>query len=255
VDAWVGIADAFRPTLPAAGIDADRFRLIYTGVDVQQYRPLDPGERRALRRRMGIPEEGRVIVTVGSVIHRKGIDRVLQAWERFRPVPGRDLLLVVGPLDEAGGLRGAEVDFARRMRGKAEDTALRGTVRLIGRSERVEDFLGVADLFVFLSRREGLGTVILESLACGLPCLVSPLDGIAREVVADGRTGSILPDPDDARQVAARFSCLLGDPALRAAMGREARLEAVRRFSLETRADGLASLYRELAGARPRGGP
>jgi glycosyltransferase involved in cell wall biosynthesis len=123
-------------------------------------------------------------------------------------------------------------------------------VRLLGRVDDLESYLGAADLFVFLSRKEGQGYVIVEAMASGLPCVVSPLDGIASEMVDQGESGVILSNPDDADAVAGELSRLLGDAALRRAMGDAARRSAVRRFSIESRVDALAALYREVLDAR-----
>jgi mannosyltransferase len=173
---------------------------------------------------------------------------VLDVWSRLSPRPGRDLLAIVGPVSTEDGLRTAERSFAESVRARAEAADLKGTVRWIGQVQNVDDYLGAADLFLFLSRQEGLGTVILEALASGLPCVVSPLDGIAEEILSDGRCGVIARDPDDAAAVARSMAPLLDQPPLREAMGALARQTAVARFSLEARAEALASIYRNLTG-------
>jgi glycosyltransferase involved in cell wall biosynthesis len=248
-DFFTGISGPFLTQVLAAGIPASRYRLVPTGVDMKTYRPLEPGERRALRARIGLPPEARIVVSVGSVNHRKGVDRMLRAWEQVRPVAGRDLLVIVGPASLDDGLLPEDLAYAGQQRDAAEGPALRGTVRWAGRVENVQDYLGTADLFLFLSRREGLGTVILEASACGLPCVVSPLDGIAVEIIDPGRTGVIVGDPDDTASVANCVMSLLDDPARRAALGAAARRTVEERYTLEARADALASIYRDLVAA------
>ncbi len=251
VDAWVGIAGAFLPRLRATGIPEERFRLIYCGVDVDSYRPASEENKRALRASLGLPAGARIAVSVGSVIPRKGMDRVVKAWARLSPVPGRDLLIIAGPASATDGLAVRDLGYVEDLRRLAEAPGVAGTVRFIGRVDRVQDYLAAADLFVFLSRQEGLGTVILEAQACGLPCVVSPLDGIASEIVAEGKTGVIVRNPDDAAAAAAVLESLLSDGTRLQAMGGEARRQAVARFSFETRAAALETLYRETLGTRP----
>jgi glycosyltransferase involved in cell wall biosynthesis len=247
IDIWMGLSGAFMPRVLAAGIPEDRFRLVYPGVEVDLYRPFKPDEHRAARLRLGLPAEARVVVSVGSVMRRKGTDRVLRAWERLRPQRGRDVLVFVGPACASDGLPARDLSFARALQEASCSPGLEGTVRWVGRVENVHDYLGVADLFLFLSRQEGLGIVILEAQSCGLPCVVSPLDGIAAEIVSEGRTGHIVEDPDDADAVAACVSRLLDQPQVRAAMGEVARRTIEERFSFGARADTLASIYRGLA--------
>jgi len=184
---------------------------------------------------------------------RKGVDRLLRAWERLEPCPGKELLLVVGPASEAEGLRPQYLEHVRELRARAGEPALAGTVRFTGRSDEVEDWLAASDVFAFLSRHEGLGTVTAEAMCCGLPCVISPLDGIGHELIDDGRTGYVVEDCDDPERVAAQLRELLADPARRAAVGAAALESARSRFSMEARAAQLADAYRSLA-ARPRCG-
>jgi mannosyltransferase len=112
--------------------------------------------------------------------------------------------------------------------------------------DAVQDWVSASDLFVFLSRREGLGYVILEAMACGLPVIVSPLDGIADELVDEGETGFVIRDPDDPRGAAERIRELLPESPRRDAIRERARATALERFSLEARARRLAAIYRGL---------
>jgi glycosyltransferase involved in cell wall biosynthesis len=246
VDLWIGISQTFLPPLLRAGLSADMFRLVYTGVDLETYRPFTSEERRAQRARLGLPPEARIVVSVGSVIWRKGFDRLLETWARLAPRAGRDLLVVVGPASEAEGLGAEDQDFARSLQERSNAPDLSGTVRWVGRADDVQDYLCASDLFLFLSRQEGLGIVILEAMACGLPSVVSPLDGIADEIIADGRTGVIVRNPDNPGAVAASVRSLLDQPLAREAMGVLARKSAVERFSFDARADALAAIYRSL---------
>jgi glycosyltransferase involved in cell wall biosynthesis len=249
-DAWVGITEAFRPTLAAAGIPEERFHCIYGGVDTERHRPFTADERRAARAALGLPEDARVVVSAGALVPRKGMDRVLRAWARLRPTPGRDVLVIAGPASLAEGLPPRFADHPGELRALAATAGIAETVRFAGRVNDLERWYGAADAFVFLSHREGQGYVIVEAMASGLPCVVSPLDGIGRELVAEG--GFIADAPDDADAVAARLGELLADPARRRALGERVRARAVERFSLAARARAFAEVYRGLVEARSR---
>jgi len=247
-DAWVAISRAFGPSFQAAGLPASRMRVIHVGVDVSAHRPRSPAERAALRLELGVPPDARVVVSVGSLMARKGMDRLLEAWSRLAPAAGRDLLVLVGPSSAAEGLPPEDVPHAGSLAQRARAPDLDGTVRIVGHSDRVADWMGAADVFAFLSRREGFGTVTAEAMSTALPCVISPMDGIADELIEDGVEGFVCRDPDDAEAVARCLATLLGDAALRARMGEAGRRRAVDRFSLETRARLLSELYREVAG-------
>jgi glycosyltransferase involved in cell wall biosynthesis len=254
VDAWVGISDAFRERVVAEGIPESHFHRIYGSVDVERYRPLPAAERGPLRRRLGIPEDARVAVSVGSIIPRKGMDRVMAAWEKARPQAGRDLLLLVGPTEPNEGIPADLLPFVAELRARAEAPSLAGTVRFTGGVDDVHAWLAAADAFVFLSRQEGMGYVIVEAMACGLPCLVSPLDGIGRELVDEGVTGHVAADPDDAAAIGARLRAWLDDLPGLVPLGCQARRMAESRFSMAARAEALAALYRELVAGTGQSG-
>ena len=243
VAAWIGLSDIFRAPHLAAGLPPERFHVLHNPVDIDRFRPLAAPERQARRARLGIDPDARVVVTIGAVQARKGIDRMLDAWEAMGPRPGRDLFLIVGPATAQEGLLPPMASFAEAMRRRAERPALRGTVRFTGRSGRIEDELAVSDLFLFLSRREGFGTVIIEAMASGLPVVLSPLDGIGREIVAEGETGHVVADPDDAAAVGDLVRALLDDPERRRRLGDAARCDAGRRFAFSTRVDRLLAIY------------
>ena len=248
-DAWIGLSDVFRAPHVEAGLPPERFHVLHNPVDPDIFRPLPPDERRALRDRLGIPPDAQVAVTIGAVHKRKGMDRVLEAWSAARPRPGRDLLLIVGPVTAAEGLVPTALPFAEQLRRRAEAPDLRGTVRFLGRSDRIQDPLAASDLFVFLSRQEGFGTVIIEAMASGLPVVVSPLDGIGAEIVAGGKSGRVVSDPDDAAAVGTLVRGWLDDPESRRLLGESGRREAMERFSFARRTDRLLAIY---AGARRR---
>jgi glycosyltransferase involved in cell wall biosynthesis len=250
VDAWVGISKVFLPRVVEAGIPATRFRCIYPGIELDRYQPASPEQRRKVRAALEIPDEARVVVSVGSLLARKGMDRLVRAWARSEPRRGRDLLLLVGPASEREGLRPEHLPHVRELEAMASSSELQGTVRMVGRVDAVEDYMAAADVFALLSRQEGFGIVIAEALASGLPCLVSPLDGIGSEIIQDDVTGFVIDDPDDAEAVAGRLHLLLSQPEMRSRFGAAAVRSARERFSMGDRARQLAELYRSLMAQR-----
>jgi glycosyltransferase involved in cell wall biosynthesis len=261
VRAWLGISEAFRDSVRRAGLEETRFRCIHTGVDMERFRPASPAERASLRDALELPADARVVVSCGVLIPRKGMDRVLRGWAAAGPRAGRDHLLLVGPRSVEEGVPPRFAGHPDELRELAKSLGVADTVRLLGHTNEPERVLRAADAFVFLSRREGLGNVVIESLACGLPCVVSPLDGIGHELLEEGETGHVIADPDDAQAVGACIAGLLDEPERRAAMGRAAHAEARRRFSMGVRARALAEVYRSVVAeargrstqTRPRG--
>jgi glycosyltransferase involved in cell wall biosynthesis len=241
-DAFVAMSGVIRDEMRAAGVSVERVALLPHGVDTERFRPPEPGERGALRSRLGLPK-GVLAVYSGRLLRGKGLETLLEA---FAAVAGgrEDLGLVL-----LGSGEGQALSVEGELRGWVEDHGLAERVRLVGRVDRVEDTLRAADIFVFPSRFEALGIALVEAAACGLPAVASRTGGIV-DVVEDGRSGRLVP-PGDAGALAEALRALGADADLRAAMGGEARRTALARFDERDALARYRALFREVSRRRP----
>ncbi len=116
--------------------------------------------------------------------------------------------------------------------------------------------LAAADLFVNPARSEGLPNAVLEALACGLPVVLSDIDGHRDGPLLAGGAALHFP-PGDAEALAAALSALAADPGRRAALGAAARTTAVEHYALPAVAERFRQLYLRLlqrSGSSPRAG-
>ncbi len=250
-DAFVAMSAVIGDEMRAAGVPGERIVLLRHGVDTGRFRPAEPGEREALRARLGLPG-GVLAVYSGRLLRGKGLETLLEA---FATVAGdaEDLSLLLLGSGESQAL-----SVEAELRREAADRGLAGRVLFAGRVERVEEFLRAADLFVFPSVFEALGIALVEAAACGLAAVASRTGGIV-DVVDEGRSGRLVA-PGDAGALALALRELAGDGAARAAMGRAARAVALARFDER---DGLLryrALFREVtrrraSSSRPGGAP
>jgi glycosyltransferase involved in cell wall biosynthesis len=97
------------------------------------------------------------------------------------------------------------------------------------------------DVFVMSSVTEGLGSAVLEAMACARPVIGTRAGGIP-EMVVDGETGLLVPPHDDAALAAAMVS-LLRDPARAAALGAAGRRRVEREFSVEKMVEATVRVY------------
>jgi glycosyltransferase involved in cell wall biosynthesis len=114
--------------------------------------------------------------------------------------------------------------------------------------------LDAADVFVLPSRQEGMPLAALEAMDAGLPVVATDVIGTA-EVVAHGRTGTLVPPQDPAR-LAEALAELLADPDLRQRHAEAGRRRYVERFTARRMAEDTLRVYRDVlaqAGA-PVGG-
>lgn len=197
-----------REALEHLGFPGERVILAYPGVDAERFRPDPSGTaREETRRRLGIPEEAFLLVTVG-VAPRKGFGTLLEALDRLPP---EVRLLATGerPLGLPWDLR-------------------RPRLVHVGMEEEPSRLYQAADALVTLPVYEPFGLTVLEAMATGLPVVVARTAG-ASELLTHGVDGLIVEDPLDAGEAVRQVSALLGDRSLGARLGAAARETALRR--------------------------
>jgi teichuronic acid biosynthesis glycosyltransferase TuaC len=163
------------------GAASDRICVSPNGVDLSHFQPRD---RLAARRTLGLPENGRILVTVAHLGERKGHRETIQALAQL---PGDVHLVLVGGDDQVSGGEAA-------LRSLANSLGVADRVRFAGRQpyERVPLYFNAADVSVLASWREGCPNVVLESLASGTPVVASDVGGV-RAMIRDGHNGRIVP--------------------------------------------------------------
>lgn len=211
--------------------------IIPMGVDVKRF----AGGRR-FTYRQDIPAKDFVILFVGRLVEKKGVDDLITA---FSALPGQlaaiTWLWIVGGGDEESNLRG----LAGRL-------GVSGRVRFWGTipNSELPDIYAAADIFVGPSvaarsgDTEGQGVVFLEAFAARLCVLAAASGGIA-EVVDDRLTGALVPPRDTAR-LAAAMETLLTNRELREKLAENAFRKVTETYDWENVAGRFASLYRSV---------
>jgi teichuronic acid biosynthesis glycosyltransferase TuaC len=236
--ALIAVGPALLPSLDRLGAHAP-VSVIPNGVDAEQFQPRD---RLAMRRRLGLPADGRLVVYVGMLAAVKGVDVLVRAFAALAARHADVRLAVVGGSPERTD-RGGEL--ARTVAA----LGLGHRVHFAGRRphDEVPAWLAAADVFALASRSEGFPTVVREAVACGTPCVVTDLPGLREEIgPACGTECGVIAPVGDVDAFGA---------ALEAALTRAWDRAALRRRALawrweRTAADTLRVLGH--AAARPR---
>jgi glycosyltransferase involved in cell wall biosynthesis len=187
-----------RDVIEHLGAPPERVHTVYYGADPERFRPPTPAERAGARGALGWGEDDArpAVAFVGALGDaRKGFDTLYEAWRRLARGPGWDArLVVVG----AGGTLAA-------WRARAEAEGLGESIRFLGFRDDVPRVLAACDLLVSPARYEAYGLNVQEALCCGLPAIVTASAGVAERYPAS-LAGLLLPDPDDAADLAARIA-------------------------------------------------
>jgi glycosyltransferase involved in cell wall biosynthesis len=210
--------------LAGYGVAADRIAAIPNALDAQKFAPLI---RSAARAQLAIPDDACVVEWHGRVVvHRKGLDVLIQAWQAVceqRPEAALLLLLVgTGP-------------DAQRFRAMIDDTGL-DSIRwrdayVVDRAE-LRAYLTAADVYVLPSRHEGFPVAPREAMAAEIPVVAADAPGVDDILPEGERCGGIVVPRDDARSLAAALGRLIDDPELRLELGRRARQRVEEQYDL-----------------------
>lgn len=154
-------------------------------------------EKQALRANFGLPPKSFILLFVGSLIERKGLDLLVSAFCQLANSNLTLYLWLVGPRTRA---ENPDLDerFLQVQLDKIKAAHLEGRViisGLIQERQVLADAFRAADLFVFPSRKEGLPNVVLEAMACGAAVLVSDLPGLKNVLIA-GQNSFLVPQED-----------------------------------------------------------
>ncbi|WP_337176198.1 glycosyltransferase family 1 protein [Paludisphaera sp.] len=229
------------------GADPARLTTVPCGFDPGEF---SPTHRREARARLGLPLDAPIVLQLGRMVPRKGVDNVIRALalvRRAHGVPAR--LVVVG-----GESRDPDPAFTPeigRLQAIARAEGVAASVRFVGGRGRDElrDYFGAADVFATTPWYEPFGITPLEAMACGVPVVGSAVGGI-KSTVLDGETGFLVP-PDDPPALADRLARVLTQPSLRDAMGRRALRHVNARYTWKRVARSIAEVYEEvLSGSR-----
>ncbi|MBE0547024.1 MAG: glycosyltransferase family 4 protein [Rubrivivax sp.] len=239
IDACVAISRDLVDEFRVGGLAHDSIHFIPNGVDTSRFRRATPEEGLDARRSLKLPTDRPVVLFVGVLDQRKNILWLAQQWIAHRGFGTNALLVAVGPQardDEGGKLRRQLSELAQ-----ANPTHF----ALHDFHADVTTYYRCADLLVLPSAREGLPNVVLEAMACGLPCAAARTSG-SRELIVEGETGHTF-EPDDAAEMGrAVTGCLCAGNT----MGDRALQRAQTHYSIEAIADRYQDLYTRIMGAR-----
>ena len=211
----------------------EKYQVVYSGMETTRFAEAkrDP----ELRKRLGIPENARTIVTVARLFPLKGYEFVLPAAKSIiEKYPDTHVLVVGdGPMHD-------------ELEAKIAEAGLTGHFHFAGLvpPDTVADHLAQGELLWHLSLREGLPRAVVQALACGIPAMGFALDGTP-EVLENGVTGfAVTPESVDA--VVEATSRLWDDDAFRRKMGEQGKRRVLEQFDWRRMAEILLAEYREL---------
>lgn len=218
----LAVSAAMKADIAALGIDPDKIRVHYTGVDLDRFALTDRAQAKTAK-----DLSGPVIATLGALIPRKGQALVIEA---LAGLPDATLLLLGDGPDRAV------------LEAQARSLGLAERVRFLGSVPHADlpGWLAASDIMALPSASEGLANAWVEALACGVPLVISEAGG-ARELVDRPEAGRIV--PREAEAIRTAIADILASPPDPATVR-----ETARRFTWTANGDTLLAHLKACAG-------
>jgi glycosyltransferase involved in cell wall biosynthesis len=230
VDCFVAASDAIRQMLLGDGIPADQVVTVHEGIDVDHVVSAPPVN---VHEAFWLPHHAPIVGNVAALVPHKGQRYLIDAAH-----------LVVQEIPDARFIILGEGELRDHLEKQVRDHALEKHVLLPGFRTDVLGCIKGFDLFAMSSVTEGLGTSLLDAMACRRPIVATSAGGIP-EIVEDGVTGLLVP-PRDAHALAAAIVRALKDAGLRERMGNAGFARVNERFSVDRMVAATAALYERL---------
>lgn len=222
---YIAQTEQIKRELLLFGVSESQIRVIPDGVDEKIFIPANKEEKDSLRERLNLPKQKLVVTYCGRLVRRKGLVFLLKAWKKFSSTKKEALLMLIG----SGRNQPDSVEEKlRKMAEGDEDKIL-----FLGEKdkEQMPSYLRASDVFVYPSiLSEGVAFSVIEAMSCGLPVVSSNVGGI-NEVIRNGKSG-ILVEKENSESLGQAINRLAEDINLRDKLGKEARIEIEKKYSL-----------------------
>lgn len=219
-------------------LDRQRIDVVPRGRNEGELGRRTPERRAAARARLGLDDDTFAVLAVGRQEPQKGLDVLLRATPQVaKRVPTMEVLLAGRPGSDTG-----------RLRGIAASVPPGPEVRMLGRRDDVADLMAAADVFVFPSRWEGFGGVLVEALALEVPIVATGIP-TSREILRDdeGRLADLVPT-DSPEALADAVVAVHDAPEQMWARTVRGRRHFETQYTVDAVADGMAAFYRRSTG-------
>jgi len=197
------------------GVPESKIEMVLNGIDTEKFRPYNKME---IRRKLNLPQKGKIVIFIGLLIPTKGPDYLLKAIPEVVRADKDVQFIFVG----RGRLKDDLIKSAEKM-------GVKNRVRFVPNKppDEIPYWLNAADIFVLPVTFDARPNIILEAMACGIPVVSSDIKGI-RELIRDGETGFLIP-AKNSQKLAEKILFLLADENARNKTG-----EAGRNFILKS---------------------
>ncbi|MDX1428079.1 MAG: glycosyltransferase, partial [Salegentibacter mishustinae] len=225
----IAISNAIYGHLKSYGLKDNKLRTIYSGISLDQSFSENDF---SIREKYGIPTDHKLIGNISALTEEKDIETFLRVAEKILHVEGKVNFIIYGT-----------GDMEQELKNLAKELKIDDRVIFAGFKKDVKKVVSQFDIFLFTSKKEGLGTSVLDAMVAGTT-VVSTNAGGLKETITHDQDG-FLCEVGDVESLAASTLKLIRDDSLRKEMGERAR-ENVKKFDIHRMGEKTVELYKEI---------
>lgn len=230
LDRIVAISERVQKVLIENGVQQEKINIIYSGIDNSKFSTLE--REHNIRDKWNIPQECILIGMIAAFDNYKDYPTFLNA--AALALKNRPDLYFLGV---------GKGELQKSMQELAKELNIADKVIFTGFQQEIEKILKTLDIFVLASKKEGLGTSILEAMAAGIPVIGTASGGIP-ELIKDGENGLLVP-PSNPEKLKDAILKLANSPELRIQLAERGKSEA-QKFDKELMVSQYIRLLQEL---------
>lgn len=235
------ISPALSKAYKSSGMPIEKLREVPIPVDINTFHPLKVNEKMNLRKKLGFKKDITIILYVGDIVKRKAIDLLIKSFAEYINKYSNTILVLVGPTSDSK----ENLQFYNKMKKLANDLNIEKYIIFTGKKNNVDEYMKISDLFMLLSKREGLPNVLLEAMSTGLPVITLNMPGIT-EYIFKNRIDGIILNEKNPGKIALEIEALLNNYDLCESISINARKTVENRFSTEIIDQQYQQIYNEL---------
>jgi glycosyltransferase involved in cell wall biosynthesis len=225
------------------GLNESVGTVLHNGIDVDAF-AAEESARLRIRRELGIPEDATVLLTVGQIGLRKGLDTLAEVAQRLAELrPGIHWLLA----GERFSQKAESIEFEAQVLRDFSACAPALKLHRLGYREDIPDLMRVSDLLVHGARQEPLGRVLLEAAASSLAIVATDVGGTG-EIITDGESGLLTP-VDSPEAITSAIVRLIDDERLREEFAANAYRRIRSDFGIAKSTEALVGVWKSVISA------
>ena len=211
---------------------------IYNGVNLERFHRTELEDKQHFRKALDLPLDEVLFLFVGLKTERKGLKPLIEAWRLFQQDQPNASLVLVGHEKPIANTKTFQEWWDKT---KKRMDRQRDKIYILPGSKQIEQYFSAADVFVFLSTKEGMPNVVLEAMATGLPMIINEFDGFSEDYGESGVHYKLVQN-NEIPVILKHFKTLYQSEDLRWTLGRAAASYSAQKFDVNLSIDKYCEL-------------